>query len=78
MRLVVVVLGLGIALASATVAFSATRPDTGMGMNGAAVEPASRSADVVVATTTGMVPKHHPHYHHYKHKYRTPKSHHTR
>jgi hypothetical protein len=78
MRLVAVMLGLAIALAGASAASSATRPGSSIDLNGIAVEPASRSAGEVVAAATGMVPKHHPHYHHYKHKYGTPKSRHTR
>jgi hypothetical protein len=75
MRNLVGVIGFAIVLASPTFASAATQ-DTSP--TGAAIAPASRSDGVVVAAMTGMAPKGHPMHHHHKHKYRMPKSHHTR
>jgi hypothetical protein len=40
----------------------------------AAVRPWILSSNLIVATKNGVVPKHHPMYHFYQHKYRTPNS----
>jgi hypothetical protein len=72
MRIAIIVAGLALSLSAVTAASSATQPLVGMGI--APSDPASKQAGMVMATTstTGVVPKSHPHYHHYKHRYRTP------
>jgi hypothetical protein len=77
MRIAVIVAGLTVSLVAATAASSATRPETSMGVaavGGTSNEPLGGSAGLLVIAEAmhGVVPKHHPMYHHFKHRYRTP------
>ncbi len=70
MRIAVVVAGVAVSLAAATPASSATRPEASIG--GTSDVVGSAGLVVLAQAYHTVVPKHHPMYHHYKHRYREP------
>ncbi len=73
MRIIAVVFGATLMLAGETIASHATLEHPSLAGQAAEVaDPWTQSSDLLMATNTGVVPKHHPHYHFYKQKYRTP------
>lgn len=66
MRLSVILAGLTLPLVSATASSAATT------WKSVGITRTESAVIMAVATTNGVVPEHHPLYHHYKHRYGTP------